>query len=192
VFHFVNQVQINLLRALTNAKGKERTVETFCLQALVIPEAVQEEQRLDGITCFISNMTSERCSAQEVVAYYRGKNKVEEAFHEIKAHLNLRPMHLTRSQRVKAHVAVCMMAYFLLNDIEQRLKAKGLKVSSPMALRELKKCQLSRIEVKGNQKVELKVTEPNDIQLELLEAMDCQEVVGKKFIKKVLKEAQNI
>lgn len=177
---------------LINKRNKERTVDTFRLQAVAQPEAEREEQRLDGITCFITNLSKESCSAEEVVAYYRSKNKVEEAFHEIKAHLNLRPINLTRSQRVKAHVTVCIMAYLLLNDMEQCLKARGLKLSPANALKELKACQVSRIEVKGSDKAELKVTEPNPTQLELLKALDCEEVIGKKFVKKVLKKAQQL
>jgi hypothetical protein len=83
---------------------------------------------------------------------------------------------------VKAHVAVCIIAYFLLNDIEQRIKVKGLKLSPDNALKELKTCQISRIEVKASDKAELKVTEPSATQLELLKTFDCEEIIGKKFV----------
>ena len=88
------------------------------LKPIFKPEAEQQEQRLDGLTCFITNLSHQSCSAKEVVGYYRSKNKVEEAFHEIKSHINLRPIHLTRTQRVQNHVTICILAYFLTSDIE--------------------------------------------------------------------------
>lgn len=175
---------------VTNKKGKERSVNTFRLKAVFKPEAEKQEQRLDGLTCFITNLSRQSCSAREVVSYYRSKNKVEEAFHEIKSYINLRPIHLTRTQRVKAHVTICILAYFLINDMEQRLKAKGVNVSTACAIKELKTCQVSRIEIKGRDMAELKVTEPTEAQVQLLQALDCESVIDKKFIKRVLKKAE--
>ncbi|MDD2510383.1 MAG: transposase [Syntrophomonas sp.] len=57
---------------------------------------MEKEQRLHGITCFISNVDTQSYSAEEIIQWYRDKNKVEEAFHEIKSHLDLRPIFLTR------------------------------------------------------------------------------------------------
>lgn len=177
---------------VTNNKGKERNVDSFCIRATVMPIAEQQEQRLDGLTCFITNLSRQSCSAREVVSYYRSKNKVEEAFHEIKSYINLRPIHLTRAQRVKAHVTICILAYFLINDMEQRLRAKGVSISTACAIKELKSCQVSRIEIKGRNMAELKVTEPTDAQVQLLQAFKCESIIDKKYIKKVLEKAEKI
>jgi len=177
---------------VTNKNGKKRAVNTFRLKAIPKPEAEQQERCLDGITCFITNLSSKSCSAKEIISYYRSKNKVEEAFHEIKAHINLRPIHLTRSQRVKAHVTTCILAYFLINDMNQRLKVHEMDLSAAAALKELKTCQVSRIEIKGSNKAELKVTEPTQTQIELLKALNCEKVIDKKFVKKVLKKAEKM
>jgi len=142
-------------------KGHERTVNTFRIKFALKDDALREEQRLDGITCFITNLPQERCSAKEAIDYYRRKNKVEEAFHEIKSQIRLRPIHLTRSQRVKAHVTVCILAYFLINDMEVRLKARNVGVSPQSAFKEFKKCQVSRIEIKGSNKSKLQITKSN-------------------------------
>jgi len=41
-------------------------------------------------------------------------------------------------------------------------------------------------------KVDLKVTEPTDAQVQLLKALECENTVTKKFIKKVLKKAEKL
>ena len=163
----------------TNKKGKERNISTFRLKATLKPEAKQQEQRLDGLTCFITNLSHQNCPTKE-------------AFHEIKSHISLRPIHLTRTQRVQAHVTICILAYFLINDIEQRLKSNEANISTACAIKELKKCQVSRIEIKGREMVDLKVTEPTDAQVQLLQALECENIVTKKFIKKVLKKAEKL
>jgi hypothetical protein len=58
-------------------------------------------------------------------------------------------------------------------------------------LKEFKKCQVSKIEIKGSNRSELKVTEPTQNQKSLLEALDCENIIEKKYIKKVLSKAKN-
>lgn len=174
---------------LTTKNGKERTVNTFRLKPVFKPETEQQERRLDGITCFITNLSRGKCSSKEAINYYRSKNKVEEAFREIKAHINLRPLHLTRPQRIKAHVTACILAYFLVNDMDQRIKAQGISLSTTAVFKELKTCQISRVEIKGTDKTELKVTKPTKSQLDLLQALNCGKILDKKYVKKVLEIA---
>jgi transposase len=111
---------------------------------------LQKEQRLHGITCFITNLSKDQSSARDIIRWYRRKNKVEEAFHEIKSHLQLRPIHLTREKRVRAHVTICMLAYFFYNDIELRLKEMGVDLSPLEVLEIMAKCQINKLEFQSN------------------------------------------
>nr|WP_238473280.1 hypothetical protein [Desulforamulus profundi] len=47
---------------------------------------------------------------------------MEEVFREMKSQLALRPIHLTRPERVKVHVSICILAYLLVNTMEPYLK----------------------------------------------------------------------
>ena len=177
--------------ALTNKKGEQRTVETFQLSSVIDQTPLQKEQRLHGITCFITNLPKDHSSARDIIQWYRRKNKVEEAFHEIKSHLQLRPIHLVREQRVKAHVTICMLAYFFYNDIERRLKEKGVAISPMTMLNLLTKCQVNKLKFKNNNQVKLSITEPSDRQKELLQAIGCESVINPKLVKQVLKKVEN-
>lgn len=173
-----------------NKKGQERIINTFCLDPEFCIQAEQEEQRLDGITCFISNLSNQSCSAVELIGNYRRKNKVEEAFREIKSYICLRPIHLTRVQRVKAHVMVCMLAYFLHNDIELLLKAKDVGLSPLSVLEKLCDCQVDQITVKGNRKSRLQITEPSDEQVRLLQDLSCEYLIDTKYFRPLLKNLE--
>ncbi|MFB5759260.1 transposase [Paenibacillus medicaginis] len=78
---------------------------------------------MDGITCFITNDST--IPAAQVIPKYHEKNKVEEAFREMKYQLSLRLIHLTRPERVKAYVSVCVLAYLLRNTMEMMLRKAG-------------------------------------------------------------------
>jgi len=178
-----------LTLSLTNKKGKNRQVNSYQLSMRINETAYQRELKLHGITCFITNTPAEKMSAAEVIRWYRRKNKVEEAFHEIKSHLQLRPLKLTREERVKAHVSICVLAYFFYNDMEQRLKGSGL--SPEKALNLLAKCQVNRIAFNSINQIKLDITEPSEKQLDILKMLDCEAVVDRKKISKVLKKAEN-
>jgi transposase len=186
------QIQIEPdTQSVTNKSGKQRTVQTYRLTYSVDHDAMHREQRLHGITCFLTNLPADSCPARETITWYRRKNKVEEAFHEIKSHLDLRPVYLSRAERVKAHVTICMLAYFLYNDLEQRLKKPLPDLSPEDALKLLKECHINRILFKATNQSKLSITEPSNQQKEVLQAVKCESVIDPKQVKQVLKQIEN-
>ena len=176
---------------VTNARGKERTVHTFQFTYAVQEEERQKEQRLHGLTCFVTNLPAQKASAREVISWYRRKNKVEEAFREIKSYLELRPIYLTRTERVRAHVSICILAYFLYNEIERRFREKGLAESPPEVLARLQKCQVNRLEFKTQHRSKLSITEPSEQQKEYLQVLGCENILVPQGVKRILKKVEN-
>jgi transposase len=173
-----------------NKRGQSRSVQTFQLTYTINIDALKKGQRLHGITCFITNLKAKAHTAPDIVQWYRRKNKVEEAFHEIKDHLELRPIYLTREQRVIAHVTICILAYFFYNDIERRLKESNLEISTEDALSLLKECQINRIAVKQTNQSWLSITEPSSQQKEILKILKCENIIEKNHLIPVLKKAE--
>jgi len=136
-------------------------------------------------------MSSDEAADQEVIAMYRRKNKVEEAFHEIKSHLQLRPMHVTRTERVKAHVTICMLANFLMNDMEQRLKEANQNISPNEILDHLQACQVHQIEIATSKRKVLKVQEVTDQQRQWLRHLKVDNIIQEPFKKQILKQAES-
>jgi transposase len=171
---------------VASSSGNTRQVNSFQIELKWKQDELQDVARLDGLTCFITNMNHASFSDREVVSLYRRKNKVEEAFHEIKSHLQLRPMHVTRTERVKAHVTICMLANFLMNDMEQRLQAAGQKMSPPDVLQALKSCQIHKLEITTAKRSMWKVQEITETQQAYLTALRCEKAYDPKFKKQVL------
>lgn len=176
--------------SLETPKGNIRTVHSFQIQLAWLEDQLKDAARLDGLTCFITNMSNSELADQEVIAWYRRKNKVEEAFHELKSHLQLRPMHVTRTERVKAHVTVCMLANFLMNDMEQRLREGGSTLSPVDLLTDLESCRIHRMEIATTKRKWLNIQEISEQQQNSLQALQCEELFQEKFQKQVLKTAE--
>ena len=120
---FKNILQVNITPitlSLTNKNGKVRSIQSYKIDLTTDTANYDRAKRLDGITCFITNILE--MPHVSAIQKYRDKNKIEEAFNEMKSVLDLRPVYLSITERVKAHVNICVLAYLLMNIIEIMLK----------------------------------------------------------------------
>lgn len=77
-------------------------------------EGIRAEAALDGIYVIRTSVAKERLGAEATVAAYKGLSEVEQAFRTLKGvDLQVRPIHHRLSDRVRAHVFLCMLAYYL-------------------------------------------------------------------------------
>jgi transposase len=75
---------------------------------------IAEEAALDGIYILRTNVDAGKFSAADVVRSYKELAKVERAFRTMKSDdLAIRPIHHRLEERVRAHVFLCMLAYYL-------------------------------------------------------------------------------
>jgi len=150
-------------------KGNEKKINSFRVLYTINEEKLKEQERLDGILCFLTNELQENLSSEQVIGYYRRKNKIEDAFREIKSYLRLRPFHLTREKRVRAHVTICVLGYLLLNALEEKLNQSAKPQSGPATLEIFRQCQLNRIAPKKSDTFVESITEVTNEQVELLD-----------------------
>ena len=77
-------------------------------------EKIAAEEQLDGIYIVRSNVEPEQFDAAQTVRAYKDLSKVERAFRSLKSvDLKVRPLHHRRADRVRAHVLLCMLAYYV-------------------------------------------------------------------------------
>ena len=77
------------------------------------PERIEEEARLDGIYVIRTTVPKEEMTAEAAVAAYKSLSQVERAFRSSKTDLDVRPLHHHTEPRVRAHVLLCMLAYYV-------------------------------------------------------------------------------
>jgi transposase len=169
--------------------SKERTVGTFKVGYEINEEILNQQGLLDGITCFVTNQSNTQLTSAGAIDYYRQKNKVEEAFREIKEYLQLRPFFLRREKRIRAHVSICVVGYLLFNALEQQLRQHEDARSVTRILEELGECLLNRIGFKGDSQFAESITEVTDAQQNLLKKLDCEYLISQKYVKDILKHS---
>jgi Transposase DDE domain len=78
---------------------------------------------LDGFYVVRTSVTADLLDSSSVVRAYKGLSNVERAFRSLKTiDLEIRPIHHRRARRVRAHVLLCMLAYYLEWHMRQALK----------------------------------------------------------------------
>lgn len=76
--------------------------------------SIDEEAALDGIYVIRTSVNSETLNAENVVLSYKRLAQVERAFRSLKTvDLKVRPIYHRLADRVRAHIFVCMLAYYL-------------------------------------------------------------------------------
>jgi hypothetical protein len=84
--------------------------------------AIAAEAALDGIYVLRTNVPADSLSASDAVSTYKSLARVERAFRSLKTvDLELRPVFHWTAPRVRAHVLLCMLAYYLEWHMRQAL-----------------------------------------------------------------------
>lgn len=97
-------------------------------------EAIAAEAALDGFYVLRTSVGNDGLSAQAVVRAYKQLAHVEQAFRAMKSpELEIRPVHHHLEHRVRAHVFLCMLAYAVRFELEERLAPLLFKDDSPLA-----------------------------------------------------------
>ena len=85
--------------------------------------AIMAEAALDGLYVIRTSLTAELLDAGAAVAAYKSLANVERAFRSMKTvTLQVRPVFHYSEQRVRAHVFLCMLAYYVEWHMRERLK----------------------------------------------------------------------
>lgn len=85
-------------------------------------EQIAAEAALDGIYVLRTSVPEPELAAPDVVRAYKQLKEVEKAFRTLKGPLELRPIHHRLEDRVKAHVFLCTLTYYLTWHLRQAWK----------------------------------------------------------------------
>ena len=86
-------------------------------------EAIGAEAALDGLYVIRTSLPEDQLDAPAAVAAYKSLAHVERAFRSMKTvDLHVRPVFHYSEQRVRAHVFLCMLAYYVEWHMRARLK----------------------------------------------------------------------
>ena len=105
------------------AKHFELTITETALSWRRKDQAIAAEAALDGLYVIRTSLSKDKLDANAAVAAYKGLAHVERAFRSLKTiDLHVRPVFHYSESRVRAHVFLCMLAYYVEWHMRARLK----------------------------------------------------------------------
>jgi transposase len=97
-------------------------------------QAISEEAALDGFSVLRTSVGGDDLSAQAIVRAYKLLRHAEQAFRAMKSpELEIRPVYHRLEERVRSHVFLCMLAYAIRFELEQRLAPLLFKDDNPLS-----------------------------------------------------------
>jgi len=85
-------------------------------------DKVKQEALLDGCYVVYSDLPAEDMTAEEIVDSYKSLMGVEKAFRNMKTvTLELRPIYHKTDERIRCHVFICMLAYYVMWHMKRLL-----------------------------------------------------------------------
>ena len=85
-------------------------------------DSIQKEAALDGFYVLRTNVPAETLDTAAVVSAYKSLAQVERAFRSVKTvDLEVRPIHHRLAGRVRAHIFLCMLAYYVVWHMRKAL-----------------------------------------------------------------------
>jgi len=96
------------------AKHFELTIDNDRFDFALREEAIAAEAMLDGIYVVRTSLSKKEMSAPDAVRSYKSLSDVERAFRTLKTiDLEVRPIHHRLADRVRAHIFLCMLAFYV-------------------------------------------------------------------------------
>lgn len=96
------------------AKHFELSIEDASFRYTRKQAQIDAEAALDGIYVIRTSVRPEFATADQTVGHYKSLSRVERAFRSMKSvDLKVRPIHHRLADRVRAHILLCMLAYYV-------------------------------------------------------------------------------
>jgi len=156
-------------------------------------EAIKKAMLVDGIWMLVTNITQtleseeDRLQPEELISAYRDKNRIEEAFRDVKSFIKFQPTFVYTDDHVRAHYTICILSYLLDVTVTNRLRQKPIEGigSVDKVHKILRGCEVGKLSVKISDCTGLKLMPLTDGQKSVLKLFDCDYLVRRDFLKSI-------
>jgi hypothetical protein len=101
----------------------------FDSRGRLLPAQLAQAEEFDGYSCIFCTRSLPR---NRMLSLYFNKDIVEKAFRSLKGITQLRPVRHWLTERVRAHVFICYLAYLLLSLLQYRLRTTEFTAESAL------------------------------------------------------------
>ena len=145
-------------------------------------ELIEREEMFDGCYIIRTDVSFENMNSEEAVAGYKSLAGVEKAFRNLKTvSLEIRPVYHKKDDRIRAHVFLCMLAYYIQWHATEKLvslfETDGSNAerrwSFQIVIERLKSIRKTNLKIKGIE-VTSKITLPDMEQQKILDLLEVK------------------
>ena len=174
----------------------ESGVRTFEISCWRKTEAIEKAKLTDGMCVMVTSITDDtepkefRLGPDEIIRAYRDKNRVEEAFRELKSFIKFKPTFVYTNEHVRAHYTICVLSYLLDVTVTNRLRESPIEdVGSVRGVYKLlERGRIGELKVRGTERSVMKLVTPRAKEKEVLRLFGCEYIVGRKHLRSMLVE----
>jgi transposase len=165
---------------ITTKEGSE--VRTFNLKYGSNTEAIEKAMLADGMWMLVTNITETtepeefRLGPEKIISAYRDKNRVEEAFKEVKSFLKFQPTFVYTDEHVRAHYTICILSYLLDVTVTNKLRETPVEEAGSVSkvYSTLERCEVAKLNVRGTKYEGKKLMPLTDVQKNILQLFNCK------------------
>ena len=138
-----NKAVESLMQKLEGSQNPKRLVSNYGYQkyikidgnlnVAIDQDKIDKESLWDGLHGIFSNIGD--LSPEEILSQYHGLWQVEESFRISKNDLRVRPVFHWNASRIRAHIAICFMAFSLVRFLQYKLMHEAKLRFSPEKIR---------------------------------------------------------
>lgn len=104
-----------------------------------------QEEKIDGWYILHTNLPKETADGTKILSHYKNLLDVEEAFCQLKSYLEVRPIFHFRPDRVRNHIRICFLAYWLSARLGREWRALGENGEVPRLLRQMQSIRIGSL-----------------------------------------------
>lgn len=173
---------------------KLKFVHSFKIIPWIDEEHRKEIQTVDGLWILVTNHYEKeqdqfKMEPKKLIRPYREKNRIEEAFKNLKSFIEVEPFYVYLPLSIKAHYTICVLSYLmnisLVNMVKQNKPLREMFKSSESIHQALSICLVNEILIKSMHIKTRRITTPTELQLELLKVLECEHLVTKSHLRSI-------
>jgi len=149
-------------------------------------ESIRAEAALDGIYVIRTSVGRDRMAAGDAVRAYKNLSVIERAFRCMKTvDLKVRPIHHRKEERVRSHVLLCMLAYYVEWHMRKALAPMLFDDEDKQLAEQLRESVVARAErsPRADKKARTKRTENGDPVHSFPTLLEDLRTVAKNLVK---------
>ncbi len=188
------QGYLNYSLERVNISGKnDAKIRSFNLSYRRKNQEIERAQLTDGVWMIVTNISTTvepeeyRLGPEELIKAYRDKNRVEEAFKEVKSFLKFKPTFVYTKEHVRAHYTICILSYLLDMTVTNKLREQPIEgIGSVRKVHKtLKRSEIGEISVKGTKYSGKKLIPPMEEQKSILKLFDCGYLAEGSYLRSI-------